>query len=62
MPFTIVLISHISAMVRDTLLNFVTGYKDDLSVIFYQWPKLQLGLDSLSNQKILNGVYHLHST
>ena len=57
MPFTIVLISLISTMVNGTLLNFVKRYKDDLRVIFDQWPKLHLGLDALSNQKILNGVY-----
>ena len=28
----------------------------DLRVIFDQWPKLHLGLDTLSNQKILKGV------
>ena len=28
-------------------------------VIFDQWPKLHLGLDALSNQKILKGVYLL---
>ena len=26
-------------------------------VIFYQWQKLHLGLDALSNQKILKGIY-----
>jgi hypothetical protein len=31
--------------------------KDDLRVgIFDQWPKLHLGLDGLSNQKILKGI------
>jgi hypothetical protein len=55
-PFTIVLISLISTMVNGTLLNFGKRYKDDLRVIFDQWPKLHLGLDALSNQKILNGV------
>ena len=43
-------------MVNGTLLNFGERYKDDLSVIFDQWPKLHLGLDALNNQKILNGV------
>jgi hypothetical protein len=28
-------------------------------VIFDQWPKLHLALDALSNQKILQGNYHL---
>ena len=56
-PFTIVLISRISTMVNGTLmLNFGKRYGDDLRVIFYQWPKLHLGLDALSNQKILKGV------
>ena len=56
-PFTIVLISGISTMVNGTLLNFDKRYKDDLRVIFDQWPKLHLGLEALSNQRILNGVY-----
>ena len=56
MPFTIVLINGISTMVNGTLLNFGKRYKDDLRVIFDQWPKLHLGFDSVSNQKILNGV------
>ena len=51
-PFTIVLISGISTMVNGTLLNFGKRYKDDLRVILEQWPKLHLGLDALSNQKI----------
>ena len=55
-PFTIVLISGISTMVNGTLLNFGERYKDKLMVIFDQWPKLHLGLDALSNQKILNGI------
>ena len=55
--FTIVLIPHISTIVNDSLLNFGKRYEDDLRVIFDQWPKLHLGLDALSNQKILNGVY-----
>ena len=42
--------------VNDTLLNFGKKYEDDLRVIFDQWPKLQLSLDALSNQKILKGV------
>ena len=44
-------------MVNGTLLNFGKRYKDDLRVIFDQWPKLHLGLDALSNQNILKGVY-----
>ena len=55
-PFTIVLISGISAMVNGTLLNFGKRYEDDLRVIFDQWQKLHLGLDALSNQKILKGI------
>jgi hypothetical protein len=55
-PFTIVLILLISTMVNDTMLNFDKRYEDDLRVIFDEWPKLHLGLDALSNQKILNGV------
>ena len=59
MPFTIVLISLISTMVNGTLLNFGKRYEDDLRVIFDQWPKLLLGLDALSNKKILKGVYYI---
>ena len=55
-PFTIVLISGISTMVNDTVLNFGKRYEDDLRVIFDHWPKLHLGLDALSNQRILKGV------
>ena len=44
-------------MVNGTLLNFGKRYEGDLRFIFDQWPKLHLGLDALSNQKILNGVY-----
>ena len=55
-PLTIVMISKISTMVNGTLLNFGKRYEDNLRVIFDQWPKLHLGLDSLSNQKILNGI------
>jgi hypothetical protein len=57
-PFTIVLIIGISTMVNGTLLNFDKRYEDDLRVIFDQWQKLHLGLDALSNQKILKGVYY----
>ena len=55
-PFTIVLILLISTMVNGTLLNFGKRYEDDLRVIFDQWPNLHLGLDALSNQKILKGI------
>ena len=51
-----VLISLISTMVNDTLLNFSKRYKDDLMVIFDQWPKLHLGLYALSSQTILKGI------
>ena len=44
-------------MVNGTLLNLGKRYEDDLRVIFDQWQKLRLGLDALSNQKILNGIY-----
>ena len=54
--FAIVLISGISTMVNGTLLNFGKRYEDDLRVIFDQWQKLHLGLDALSNQKILKGI------
>ena len=45
-------------MVNGTLLNFGKRYEDNLRVIFDQWPKLHLGLDVLSNQKILKGTYY----
>ena len=53
-PLTIVLIPL--TVVNGTVLNFGKRFEDDLRVIFDQWPKLHLGLDVLSNQKILNGV------
>ena len=43
-------------MVNGTLLKFGKRYDDDLRFIFDQWPKLHLGLDAPTNQKILNGV------
>ena len=46
-------------MVHGNLLNFGKRYEDDLRVIFDQWPKLHLGLDVLSNQKILKGVQYI---
>ena len=46
-------------MVNGTELNFGNRYKDNLRLIFDQWPKLHLGLDALSNQKILKGVNYL---
>ena len=54
--FTRILISGISTMVNGTLLNFGKKYEVDLRVIFDQWQKLHLGLDALSNQKILKGI------
>ena len=45
-------------MVNGTLLNFGKRYEVDLMVIFDQWQKLHLGLDALSNQKILKGIYY----
>ena len=56
-PLTVVPISGISTMVNGTLLNFGKRYEDDLRVIFDQWQKFHLGLDALSNQKILKGIY-----
>ena len=47
-------------MLNGTLLNFGKHrYEDNLWVIFDQWPKLHLGLDALSNQKILKGIYYI---
>ena len=46
----------ISTMVNGTLLNFGKRYEDNLRVICDQWPKLHLGVDALSNQKILKGI------
>ena len=43
-------------MVDSTLLNFGKKHEDDFRVIFDQWQKLYLGLDALSNQKILKGI------
>ena len=39
------------------MINFGKRYEDDIRVIFHQWQKLHLGLDALSNQKILQGIY-----
>ena len=44
-------------MVNGTLLNFGKRWEDNLRVISAQWPKLHLGLDALSKQKILKGIY-----
>ena len=43
-------------MVNGSLLNFGKIYDENLRVIFDQWLKLHLGLDALSNQKILKGI------
>ena len=56
-PFSIVLISGVSTRVNGTLSNFGKRYEDGLRVIFDQWQKLHIGLDALSNQKILNSIY-----
>ena len=53
--------SLISTMVNGILLNFGKRYEDELRVIFDQRPKLHLGLDALSNQKILKGIYYLYT-
>ena len=53
--FTIILIPLLVLWFM-ALLNFDKRYEDDLRVISDQWPKLHLGLDALSNQKILKGV------
>ena len=62
MPLTIILIRGISTMVNGTLLNFGKRYEDNLRVIFDQWPKLHLGLDALSNKKILNVVSTIYNS
>ena len=46
-------------MVNCTLLNFGKRLDNNLRIIFDQWLKLHLGLDALSNQRILKGVYYL---
>ena len=48
-------------MANGSLLNFDKRYEDDLRVIFDQRPKLHLGLDALSNQKILKSIYFVPS-
>ena len=56
MLFTIVLISSVSTVINVTVLNFGKRYEDNFRVIFDQWPKLYIGFDVLSNQKILKGI------
>ena len=46
----------ISTVVNVTLLNFGKRYEDNLRVIFDQWPKLHIGLDTLSNQNFLKDI------
>ena len=49
-------------MVNGTLLNFVKRYNNNnLRVIFDQWLKLHLGLDALSNQKLLKDIYFIRN-
>ena len=56
-PFTTVLIREsVHTMVNGTLLYFGKRYDNNLRVIFDQWLKLHVGLDALSNQKILKGI------
>ena len=40
----------------DGMIVFMWLEEAMLRVIFDQWPKLHLGLDALSKQKILNGI------
>ena len=55
---TIVLTRELcSTMGNGTLPNFGKRYEDNLKVIFDQWITFLLGLDEISNQKILNGIY-----
>ena len=49
-------------MINGTLLNFGKRYKDNLKVIFDKWTKLHLGLDALSNQKILKGIQRIKTS
>ena len=50
-------LSHLIHYYLYSLLNFGKRYEDDIWAIFDQWQKLHLGLDALSNQKILKGIY-----
>ena len=54
MPLTIVLIPLISTLVTE--LNFGKRYEDNGRVIFDHWAKWHLSLNTLSNQKMLNGL------
>ena len=55
LTLNILSIGTVSTTVNGTVLNFGKRYKDVLRVIFDQSQKLHLGLDALSNQKILKG-------
>ena len=59
LKFSIVPFTRISTMVNGTLLKFGKRYEVDLRVIFDQWQKSHLGLDALSNQIILKGIYYI---
>ena len=43
-------------MVNVTVLNLGKRYKDNLRVIFDQYPKLHIDSDVLSNEKLLKGI------
>ena len=47
-------------MVNGTLLNIGKRNNNNVRVIFDQWLKLHLGLDALTNQKILKGIYRIN--
>ena len=44
-------------MVNGTVLKSGKRYKDDLGVIFDQWPKLYLGFDAEPEIQILKFIY-----
>ena len=46
-------------MVNGTVLNSGKRYKDDLRVIFDQWPKLYLGFDAEPEIRIFKFIYFL---
>jgi hypothetical protein len=60
MTLSYILPKFSSAIANGTLLYFGKKYENNLMVIFDQWPKLQFGLDALSNQKLLKGIYSKH--
>ena len=47
---------NLDYVIHGCSLNLSKRYKDELRVIFNQSPKLHIGLDALSHQKILNGL------